>query len=111
MPAVPEADPAAGPVATPGLSSPADRRLIAGVAAGPGRLIGAGVGFFFVSFSFDGKSTAFSDGGSGFSSGGFSILGFSDAGGAGGTWAGPGRTSGAVGDPARIRRTATARGA
>src|SRR5262245_8892805 len=110
MPAVPAADPGAGPVA-PGLSSPAVGRLIEGVAAGPGRLIGTGVGFFFVSFSFAGRSRAFSEGGSGFSSGGFSILGFAEAGGAGGAGAGAVRTSGAVGEPIRIRRTATARGA
>jgi hypothetical protein len=84
---------------------------MAGVAAGPGRLIGTGVGFFFVSFSLDGRSIAFSDGGSGFSSGGFSIFGFSAAGGAGGAGTGAVRTSGAVGEPARISRMATARGA
>src|SRR5262245_31926761 len=110
MPAVPPA-PAEGPVAVEavaGVSSVDEGRSTAGVAWGrPGRLIGGGVGFFFVS-SFAGMRTALLEGLGSSSAGGFSILGFSAAG--GGAGAGAAWTWGARIEPARSRRTATARG-
>ena len=79
---------------------------MAGVGARPGRLTGAGVGGFF--FSGAGRRRAFFDGGGGCSSGGFSIFGFSAAGGAGGC--GAVLVSGTRSEPADRSRTATARG-
>ena len=88
MPAEPPA-PGAAPTEVPGVSSPDVGRLTAGVAARPGRLTGGGVGLLLVLLG--GQEDAPSSRASElFLGAGFSIFGFSAAGGAAGAGTGAG---------------------